>query len=88
MSDNVVQFPRKPKLELVFTPEDDLEDDVDAAHSALICNLNGMHVTADVPYASLMEACLLAAANCAKQAGLTADEFNKIMHSIEVTDED
>ena len=89
VSDNIIEFPKRPEFEIVFEPEGsarDFEEEVDASHASLVCYINGLHVTADIGFEALMHACLLAATNCAIEAGLTANEFNRLLQSIEVED--
>ena len=90
MSDNIVQFPKQARMASLFDSEDLSKHDehIEAVLTALICNLNGIYMTADVDWNSLMESCLIAATHCAKQAGMTAEDFNEMMNSIEVKDND
>jgi len=89
LSDNIIKFPKRPDFEIVFEPDmtaRDIEDELDASHASLVCYINGLHVTADIGFEALMHACLLAAANCGIEAGLTSEEFLSVLNSIEIED--
>jgi len=90
MSDNVVEFPSGRELVIEFDPvaRGTAEEEIETALVALICNLNGIYMTAEIEWEQLMHACLIAATNCATQAGYTAEQFNEIVKTIEVEDID
>ena len=88
MSDNVIEFPDKQDLHVEVTFDDDDYDAVDDIFYGLIIMLRGMTADDEVSYGECVDACIMAAAWSAKQAGYSADDLMAVFASVKVDDAD
>ena len=89
MSDNIIEFPDKQDLHVEVTfDEPDEPDVVDDIFYGLIIMLRGMTCEDEVSYAECVDACIMAAAWSAKQAGYSADDLLAVFASVKVDDAD
>ena len=86
MSDNVIEFPDKQELHVEVTFDD--HDAVDDIFYGLMIRLRGMTVDEEVTYGECVDACIMAAAWSAKQAGYSADDLMAVFQSVKVDDAD
>ena len=86
MSDNVIEFPEKQDLKIEVTfDEPDVVDDI---FYGLMIMLRGMTAEDEVTYSECVDACIMAAAWSAKQAGYSADDLMAVFQSVKVDDAD
>ena len=88
MSDNVIEFPDRQELHVEVTFDDDDYDAVDDIFYGLMIMLRGMTVENEVTYGECVDACIMAAAWSAKQAGYSADDLMAVFQSVKVDDTD
>lgn len=88
MSDNVIEFPDKQELHVEVTFDDDDYDAVDDIFYGLMIMLRGMTAEDEVSYGECVDACIMAAAWSAKQAGYSADDLMAVFQSVKVDDAD
>lgn len=88
MSDNVIEFPAKQELHVEVTFDEPEPDAVDDIFYGLMIMLRGMTADDEVSYGECVDACIMAAAWSAKQAGYSADDLMAVFASIKVDDAD
>ena len=88
MSDNIIEFPDKQELHVEVTFDDDDYDAVDDIFYGLMIMLRGMTADDEVTYGECVDACIMAAAWSAKQAGYSADDLMAVFQSVKVDDAD
>ncbi len=88
MSNNIIEFPDKQDLHVEVTFDDDDYDAVDDIFYGLIIMLRGMTADDEVSYGECVDACIMAAAWSAKQAGYSADDLMAVFASVKVDDAD
>ena len=86
MTDNIIQFPDKPDLHVEGNFDE--RDAVDDIFFGLMIMLRGMTADDDVTYGECVDACIMAAAWSAKQAGYKAEDLMAVFQSIKVNDND